>query len=189
MAEEKKERKINFHRFQLIIQFIVLLVAFGLSLYFYSSKPDISCERNSSLKYWPVVLNEWNENDNLRTIKRVFDRLGHSQVNGSVGSWDVLWSIEFPFDTFPEKLVSFQPHQRINHIPGMTFLTNKKYLSVSTHSKYIPVSFEFPRLKNEFLYYSKMDLDKKFVVKNFDNRGNNAIDTLLKCFLRFCARL
>jgi hypothetical protein len=53
----------------------------------------------------------------------------------------------------------------------MTFLTNKKFMGVSTHSKYIPVAFEFPRLKNEFLYYQKMDLSKKFVVKNFDNRG------------------
>jgi hypothetical protein len=53
----------------------------------------------------------------------------------------------------------------------MTFLTNKKFLAVTSQSKYVPVAFEFPRLKNEFLYYQKMDIDKKFVVKNFDNRG------------------
>lgn len=48
--------------------------------------------------------------------------------------------------------------------------------SVSTQSKYIPVAFEFPRLKNEFLYYQKMNLSKKFVVKNFDNRGVKIVD-------------
>lgn len=53
----------------------------------------------------------------------------------------------------------------------MPFLINKMFLATTSQSKYIPVGFEFPRLKNEFLYYQKMDLTKKFVVKNFDNRG------------------
>lgn len=67
-----------------------------------------------------------------------------------------------------------------------------RHLAITTDSKYIPQAFDFPRLKNEFLCkfqklcscdldgiklkcsyldFHKTYPDKKFVVKNFDNRG------------------
>jgi hypothetical protein len=58
----------------------------------------------------------------------------------------------------------------------MSFLINKMFLATTSQSKYIPVGFDFPRLKNEFLYYQKLDLSKKFVMKNFDNRGVHIVD-------------
>lgn len=50
----------------------------------------------------------------------------------------------------------------------MTFLTNKLHLSVSTVSNYIPSSFSFPTLKNEFLYFAKLHPDAMFVRKTYD---------------------
>lgn len=47
----------------------------------------------------------------------------------------------------------------------------RRHLAITTESKYIPQAFDFPRLKNEFLYFHKTYQDKKFVVKNFDSRG------------------
>lgn len=165
----------NCSKLQLVFTLIVLLEAVGIGIYIHYSDTKKVFQQSSHLKYWTMTLSEWNPKGNLRSVKRVFDRLGHQMVNGSEESWDVLWSLEFPYDNFPEKLKDLKPHQRINHIPGMTFLTNKKFMAVSTQSKYVPVSFEFPRLKNEFLYYQKMDLSKQFVVKNFDNRGVNIV--------------
>jgi hypothetical protein len=115
---EKKKTSFNFQRYQFIFSLLLLFVAVGLSIYLQHSKPKQSCE--AELKYWPMVVHEWNPNDNLRSIKRVFDRLGYQMVNGSEeDSWDILWSLEFPYDNFPEKLKNLKPHQRINHFPGM----------------------------------------------------------------------
>ena len=50
------------------------------------------------IKYWAVVLNPWNKNDNLRTMKRVMNRFGYQEVDGNQTEWDILWMIEFPFD-------------------------------------------------------------------------------------------
>ena len=76
-----------------------------------------------------------------------------------------------------ENLQNFQTPDNFPHIPtGMTFLTNKMFLAITSQSKYVPVGFEFPRFKNEFLYYMKMDTSKKFVEKNFDNRGVRVVD-------------
>jgi hypothetical protein len=140
------------------------------------------------LKYLPLALSNWNPNDSLGTIKKVFDTLGIERVVNdgekevdknlvdSTTSWDILWSLEFPFDHFEDLIENFTGGQIINHIPGITYITNKKYLSTSTISKYIPPSFDLPHLKNEFLFYSRSFPEKRFVVKNFDNRGVYIID-------------
>lgn len=171
MAEKKIST--NFAKSSLALSAFVIIIAVGIGVFIYSNssssgtKHDIT---NPQLTYWPIVLQPW-QKDNLRSVKRVFDRLGYRIVNGTEEHWDVMWSLEYPFDRFPEKLIGFKKHQVMNHIPGMTFLTNKMHLAVGTQSKYIPVAFEFPRLKNEFIYYAKINSKAKFVVKNFDNRG------------------
>lgn len=40
-----------------------------------------------------------------------------------------------------------------------------------TESKYIPVAFEFPRFKNEFLYHHRLNPDKKYLMKHFNEGG------------------
>lgn len=154
----------------------IFILLIGIFVAWKSNKvPNQNNSTIKQLKYIPIVLNKWNPNDNLRTVKRVLDRLGYQMVNDSNEPWDLMWSIEFPYDRFLQKLNATLPHQRINHIPGMPFLTNKMYLAMTARSKFIPIAFEFPKLKNEFIYYKKMNPNKKFVIKNFDNRGVKVI--------------
>lgn len=124
------------------------------------------------VKYWPFVQVKWNKNDNLRTVKRVFDRLGHSMVNGSTGDdWEVMWSIEYPFELFSSEMKSLKPHQRVNHIPGINFITFKSFMATHNKQKFIPPAFEFPHMIEHFKNHVKKNPDKKFVQKNGDNRG------------------
>ena len=38
---------------------------------------------HKALKYWPICKRMWNKKDNLKTMKRVFDRLGYQRVDGN----------------------------------------------------------------------------------------------------------
>lgn len=42
--------------------------------------------------------------------------------------------------------------------------------------KYIPQAFQFPHMVNEFKTYINDNPNKRFVVKNFDNRGVKIVD-------------
>lgn len=60
-----------------------------------------SCESQSKvlqLSYWPHVIDEWNVNGNLRTMKRVFDRLGYKMVNGKILASVCLIHASFSFN-------------------------------------------------------------------------------------------
>lgn len=129
-------------------------------------------KRNDVIKYWPFVQNMWNPKDNLRTIKRVMGRFGHKMVNGSeTDDWDLMWSIEYPFYVFPDKMKALKPLQKVNHFPGIFHLTNKKVMSTNNFHPFIPRAFEFPRMVKEFKEFVKKNPEKKFVVKNEANRG------------------
>lgn len=128
-------------------------------------------EINQPIQFWTVVLNPWNKNDNLRTMKRVMNRFRYQEINGNQTVWDVLWMIEFPFDKTAFNFSHLKPHQKVNHIPGMTFLTNKLHLTTTTKSKYIPPAFQFPKMINEFKDFIATNPDAMFVEKNYDNRG------------------
>ena len=137
---------------------------------------EICAEKVKKLKYWPFVADMWNKNDNLRTIKRVFDRLDHERVNGSVdNSWDVMWSIEYPSDYFEEKLKSLQPHQKVNHFPGIMYVTYKGWMTTHNHFSFIPRAFEFPLMKKDFEKFSKENPQVRFVEKSGSNRGVNIV--------------
>ena len=118
-VEENKRNRFKFEKSFLLTSVLVIVLSVGLSFYLINFERCEKIDQNSPIKYWPVVINEWNRNGNLRTMKRVFDRLGYQMVNGSETSWDILWGLEFPYDHYPEKLENLQPHQRINHIPGL----------------------------------------------------------------------
>lgn len=127
---------------------------------------------NNSIKYWAYVENDWNPNDNLRTIKRVFNRLGHEMANGN-GShdWDVMWSIEYPFKTFMKEMKNLKPHQRVNHFPGINFITYKAFMNTNNFFDFIPATFELPRMIKSLIKFMKTHPKKKFVQKNDTNRG------------------
>lgn len=134
---------------------------------------------NSSLKYWGVCLWEWNENGNLRTMNRVFDRLGFTPVNPLEGDdWDVLWSIEYPYSNDNRKPYApifqkpLKAHQRINHFPGIIYMTSKFYMNThNQHFDFLLKSFKFPDDKDRFKAFAATNPNKKFVQKNLDNRG------------------
>ena len=58
----------------------------------------------------------------------------------------------------------------------MTYLTNKAHFAINTLSKYIPSAFNFPNLKNEFLYYAKLFPETNFVLKSFDEAEIKIVD-------------
>lgn len=155
-------------------------ITFGLLLLFIailwrSNVKDDTSENVSSpkvLKYWTFVLKMWNPNDNLKTHKTVFDRFGMKGVNGSVDdSWDILWSIEHPFEKFPERMRNLKPHQMVNHMLGIASITNKAFMVTHNRFDFIPRAFEFPGMTEEFHNYSQLNPDKRYVVKNEFNRG------------------
>ena len=153
----------------------MILVLYVVSLVFYwwnqTTNFQYSLKSGKKLKYFSFVHRMWNKNDNLRTMKRVFDRLGHEKVNGIDDDWDVLWSIEHPKTFFPKKLSSLEPHQRVNHFPGIDYITDKKWMATKNRFDFIPKAFSFPQMKEEFEEYLNENPESKFVVKDFDNRG------------------
>lgn len=110
----------------LLLSFIVLIVGVSLGLFsfFNQDQPEL-CKAKSRLNYWFIDSDHSGDNSSLSTVKRVLGHLGHEAVNGSSEEWDVMWSIDFPFERFPQKLKNLKPHQIINHFPAITFLTNK----------------------------------------------------------------
>lgn len=130
----------------------------------------------SSLKYWGVCIWEWNEQGNLRTMNRVFDRLNFVSVNPLEGDdWDVLWSIEYPFSDKREHFApifnQLKPHQRINHFPGIQYMTSKFYMNVHNQDfDFLLKSFKFPHDIDRFKEFAAAN-NKSFVRKNLDNRG------------------
>lgn len=169
MAVDK--RYLDTRKFLSIAAACVVIIAIVLAL-----QPTRETNELRQLTYWLININKWNRNGNLSSVESVFDRLGYRKVNGSEEFYDVMWSVEFPYDQFPDKLVDLQPHQQINHIPAITFLTNKFHLATTTISKYIPVSFQFPRQKNEYFYYSSLNPDKRFVVRYSSGRGARIVN-------------
>lgn len=133
-----------------------------------------------TLKYWGVAFNNWNPNGNLRTMNRVFDRLGYKTVNGFQGDeWDFLWSVEYPFfaginnsDLYNRSVIPLKPHQKINHFPGIGFVTDKHWLNTRNQDiKAILPGFRFPYQVSEFKEFVKKNLEARFVVKGLSNRG------------------
>lgn len=140
-------------------------------------------ETSRKLKYWNVSLASWNINGNLRTMNRVFERLGYENVDASVDDWDVLWSFEYPFDyvgrsklfdpIFKKPLL---PHQKINHFVGIGGVSNKSFMTtVNRDLPFILPSFH-RQTQEEFKEYIAKNPTRKFVEKAYSNRGVKVID-------------
>lgn len=178
---KKSAIKLNKTVFLNVLCVVTIVIAIGVAFFLQlRSKSPVTvavvekCDiPRKTLKFWPVCLEMWNKNDNLRSMKRVFDRLGYQFVNGNKTDWDVMWMIENPYDetTMHYDFTKLKHYQRVNHFPGIPYLINKKYLTTNTYSKYLPAAFEFPDMTEDFKEYVKYNPNKKFVEKNYDNRG------------------
>jgi hypothetical protein len=74
-------------RFSLVgvsILVAVISVCFYLKL---KSRNENKNECGKKFTYWPIVIEKWKENDNLRTMKRVLDGLGYEMVDGTKEEW------------------------------------------------------------------------------------------------------
>lgn len=124
-------------------------------------------------KYW---LFQTNPNSQIfESIEAVLIRLGleRTEVNASTAAtihynWDLLWSFEY-FPHVPLNFSVLNAHQRVNHLPGIAYLTNKSLLaSLTKFSKYIPRGFTDI---NELKAFAEQHPDTRFVQKLKSNRG------------------
>lgn len=168
-------------------------------------KPEVT-DKNV-LRYWGVTFSKWNPKGSLRSMDRVFEKLGYKFANASHGDdWDVLWSFEYPFskslihqktklfEPLFKMNYTFLPHQRVNHFPGIAQITNKVMLGTQTKSKYILPTFTFPDMIDEFDKYVMSHPSDKFIEKNYNNRGVQIValdeieyDASLKIYQPFMA--
>lgn len=89
------------------------------------------------------------------------------------GDWDIYWNDTA--GTTPEQLAKLQPHQRINHYPGMYQLARKNNLSrnLMRMHKIFPSDFNFfpktwvlPQEMNDFRsQFNKKKNNKTFIIK------------------------
>ncbi|KAG5668721.1 hypothetical protein PVAND_016648 [Polypedilum vanderplanki] len=99
---------------------------------------------------------------------------------GSLKDWDIMWSLEYPFDMFADLLdddLGLKFH-KMNHIPGTFYITNKMMLCTTSVSKYIPVGFSFPNDRRKFQNFALLQENLMFVVKNVNHGGVKLIKPL-----------
>ena len=190
VTAEKSSKRIKFMQVLVKYSAAILLGVFSFTVVSYFSPKTNPSElvQNQSAqcsdppKYWGVCLWNWNKNGNLRTMNRVFGRLGYVAVNGSEGDdWDVLWSIEYPNKNNEiHKPLYSQPlkmHQRVNHFLGINFITAKSFMTTRNRDiKYILPGFSFPKMINEFKEYVKANPEARFVEKSINNRGVRLVE-------------
>lgn len=66
-----------------------------------------------------------NKCENVKMVKTVFKSFDYEVVNGMHMNWDILWSDESVFKTTDFDFKHLKQHQKINHVPGIHFMTNK----------------------------------------------------------------
>lgn len=103
-------------------------------------------------------------------VNKVLERLGLERVTENQSDTaDLLWAHDYPFTKLRSKILDLKPHQKVNHIPGCGFLTNKIDLA-TTKLKIIPISWKLPKDKDDFMDYAKSNPEKLFVVKHHQHR-------------------
>ena len=76
-------------------------------------------------------------------VRKALKQLGYKMMDDENGDWDIYWSDVT--GTTPEQLAKLQPHQRINHYPGMYQLARKNNLSrnLMRMAKVFPNDYNF----------------------------------------------
>lgn len=136
--------------------------------------PFIS-HKSDKLVIWTATTVKDYDESVYEIIREVAQKLNYTVIKDSDrnGVWNVMWSYEYVFDRFPSEIryMELKPNQIMNHFPAQTFLTNKLHLAVSSSHPFIPNAFNFPNLKNEFLYFAKLYYERCFIQKNMNNGG------------------
>lgn len=103
-------------------------------------------------------------------VNKVLKRLGFDRVTENESDTaDLLWAHDYPFTKLRSKMLTLKPHQKVNHLPGCGFITNKVDLA-TTKMKYVPNAFKLPKDRDEFKEYAERNTDKSFVVKHHQHR-------------------
>ncbi|XP_022667354.1 tubulin polyglutamylase TTLL4-like [Varroa jacobsoni] len=111
------------------------------------------------------------ESGHLRHVIDGFQRAGYRVETRKPSKWDVLWSHEYPFGDLGYEINNLTPGQRVNHIPGTGYITNKVSLATGSTTKHIPIAFKLPRQKQDFLTYAKNNPKTLWVQKSNSHRG------------------
>lgn len=110
--------------------------------------------------------------DHLKHVEIVLQRFGYEETlfNESSSDWTLMWAHDYPFNKLKDiDFKNLKPCQKVNHVPGCGFITNKVDLS-TTRLKYVPRAFKLPQQKEELLEYSEQHSDKLFVHKHNQHR-------------------
>lgn len=120
--------------------------------------------------YW-IYSRSGNE-QHLVHVKNVLKRIGYDKVTNETNDWDLLWAHDYPYRALYPKLHNLKSHQKVNHLPGCGFITNKVDLA-TTDSKFIPKAFRLPEDRNKFQSYVELHPKKMFVQKHNQHRHIN----------------
>lgn len=120
-----------------------------------------------------IVLAKHADAGHLVHVFDVFNVYGYTRKPfDQMVDWDVIWAHEYPFKTYADKIMfsNLKPYQKVNHFPGIGFITNKIDLAVS-NIKYIPPAFHLPSEKSKFFTFARNHPQKVFVQKQNNHRG------------------
>lgn len=132
--------------------------------------------RSASVKPKYVLYNAHGKKDHLRHVEIVLQRFGYEEApfNASSSDWNLMWAHDYPFNTLKQiDFKKLKPCQRVNHIPGCGYITNKVDLSTTRlkeRQHYFPRAFKLPQQKQELLNYAEQNPDKLFVHKHNQHR-------------------
>ncbi|CAG5128946.1 unnamed protein product [Candidula unifasciata] len=105
----------------------------------------------------------------LKHVFLVFEKFGFSFGEKS-SDWIVAWFHDFPFTNYAEVMKNLKPYQKVNHLPGSGYLTNKVNLA-QTNLNFIPRAFEIPAKKKQFVEYASKHRNTTWVQKSNQHRG------------------
>ena len=110
----------------------------------------------------------------LQHVFNVLEHVGFYYVNNTANeNWSLLWAHEYPFNNEEKTrfLSNMKGFQKVNKIPGLTYLTNKILLVTSSGLPEIPKAFRIPQQMSELQKYSETHPKTMFVHKNAQHRG------------------
>ncbi|XP_003395797.2 probable tubulin polyglutamylase ttll-15 [Bombus terrestris] len=149
----------------------IILYCFLSFLYYHENLKNTQLSTAEIKEKNPLyrVYTKSNDTEYLKHVFLVLERLGFKQTNDAF-NWDLLWAHDYPFRSLSSSLKKLKAHQRVNHIPGCGYITNKVDLSTA-EGRYILPAFKIPEQSSEFLLYANQHPEKMFVQKSNDHRG------------------
>ncbi|XP_054747909.1 probable tubulin polyglutamylase ttll-15 [Anastrepha obliqua] len=152
----------------------VILEFFERSRGFWNSGIDselntFDATANASLKF-AIYPSGKAEDTHLQHVVGLLGVMGYKQTPLSEFDWNLLWAHEYPFQNMSQVLRQILPHQIVNHIPGIGFITSKVDLSTSS-LPFMPKAFRLPEQKKEFLKYASINPHTLFVEKHNKHRS------------------